>query len=528
MRWLQIGNHFWLLNVDERKLHNYKLLIDSKFSIRGNEMKEKIFWLPVISAIVAAAVTFSGCTGKQSSDQSAKKTLGTASQQFADTLKKESAAARAAGNNSVADAKAQAAAVEYARLGELLLMPEGFQYADQMFAQALSADPSNAKANLYKSVTEPMMTFKGFIPKVERLITQENDMRGLEKLRQNIKDLNMPELEQFAEQVNSGDQVFESYYDVQRFFREKLLPAVLSAVDHLNRVDATNPIQMNFTPERVLADPVRHEGEYYSSWSQCTNDPVQGWSCTYGGYESSYNDKKLRNIYFIDQHDLKIMKSAMMAIADQIRLSTAYSFKDVEFAVRRLNALAQIRVDAGSRLTARDVTDVLHQYDRLFTLEQDNLLSDIAKSSSQVLTNGIELANLKSALCHNSDRNETNSLITSICIEAKAVDSMQMGLDLLAGPKEVTLGTDEDDGTPIKLIVDITTVLNHPTKDLKSLLPVTFDKVGNPTSYPDPTMGGLFPNGDFIDKMKLIGESKQLHSILRNAHNGVKIVKQHL
>ena len=55
---------FGHLNVDERKLHNYKLPIDSKFSIRGNEPKEKIFWLPVISAVVAAAVTFLGCTGK--------------------------------------------------------------------------------------------------------------------------------------------------------------------------------------------------------------------------------------------------------------------------------------------------------------------------------------------------------------------------------------------------------------------------------------------------------------------------------
>jgi hypothetical protein len=471
-------------------------------------MKQKIFWLPVVSAAVAAALTMSGCTKSSSTSPNP-----VASQEKAAQLAK--------------DGKHKESADEYARLGELLMMPEGFQYADKMFGLALIEDPNNAKANIYKSVTEPMMTAKGYIPKVERLITAEDDQKAMERLRNNISALHMPELQQFSEDLPQGDQPFESYYDVQRFAREKLLPAVLKAVDYLNHVDATQPIQLNFTPTRALLDPVRHEGSYYSSWSNCYNDPSTGYKCDSGGYQDSYSDAKLPNIYHVDQHDIKIMKSAMMAIADQIRLSTAFAFKDIEFAMRRLKALDQIRREAGAPgVSAQDVVEVLRHYNRLFTLESDNQLSEIAKSTSQVLRNGIELANLKSTLCDSTDRTADNSLIRPICIEASMVDSLQTGLDLLAGPKEIKLGDDENGS--INVVMDINAILNHPPQDLKALLPNSFDQAGNPTSYPDATMGGLFPNGDIISKLKLVGATDRIQTATDAANSSLRKVHSHL
>ena len=471
-------------------------------------MKQKIFWLPVMSAVVASAITFSGCTKSSSNSQSPG-----ASQAKADALAK--------------DGKHKESAVEYARIGELLMMPEGFQYADQMFAKALAEDPNNAKANIYKSITEPMMTAKGFIPKVERLITSEDDQQGLERLRQNINALNMPELSQFSQGMVQGDKPFESYYDVQRFAREKLLPAILKSVDYLNHVDASQPIQMNFTPTRALLDPVRNQTSYYSYSSNCNQDPTTGWNCTQYTDQGSYSDPKLPNVYHIDQHDLKIMKMSMMAIADQIRLSTAFAFKDIEFAIRRLKALDQVRRDAGSDgLTAQDVVGVIRHYNRLFTLETDNQLSEIAKSTSQVLKNGIELANLKSTICDGTDRTADNSLIRPICIEASMVDSLQIGLDLLAGPKEVTIGNDEDGN--INIVMDVNAILNHPPKDLKDLLPTTFDANGNPMSYPDATMGGLFPNGDIVNKLKLVGATDRVQTATDATNSSLQSVKGHL
>jgi hypothetical protein len=447
-------------------------------------MKEKIFWIPVISAVAAAALTFSGCTKSVTAPQAVSE--------------KDVAALTAAG-------KTQQAAAEDARIGELLMMPEGFQYADQMFDKALALDPNNAKANIYKSVTEPMMALKGYIARVEPLMNRK-DTRALERLRQNIRNLNMPELDDYSENLASGQTSFQNYHDVQRFMRTQVLPAMQDGVDRLNRVDASTPIQFNFTPARALIDPTRKTYYYSYGYSSCTNDPTQGWRCTEdeGTYESS--DKQLPNLYFVDRYDLKIMKASMLAMVDSIRLATAFSSEGSEDALKQIKAVSDIRQEDGTDLSSQDVIQILNSYPALFTLESDQQLGAIAGSAAQALQYGMELANLQDTLCKGTSRDATNSLISPICFEADTVSSLQTGLDLIAGPKVVSIGTDED-GNDVNILMDVNAILNHPPQDLKTLLPNQFDKLGNPTQYPDPTMAGLFPNGDIVSKLKQLGSS---------------------
>src|SRR4051812_2537184 len=53
------------------------------------------------------------------------------------------------------------AAEVLARIGEILILPEGVEHASAEFDKALALDPKNAKANLYSSMLKPLLAFKG-------------------------------------------------------------------------------------------------------------------------------------------------------------------------------------------------------------------------------------------------------------------------------------------------------------------------------------------------------------------------------
>src|SRR4051812_10452147 len=129
-------------------------------------MKKKKLMIAVGTVgALAAFTTLQGCS--QKSNHSTPEKTETVSQALASKLHVDAQKLRAEGKASEAIAVDKEAAAHYARLGELLLMPEGMEYADEMFAKALAIDPNNAKALIYKAGTEPLMTLRGYIPRVE-------------------------------------------------------------------------------------------------------------------------------------------------------------------------------------------------------------------------------------------------------------------------------------------------------------------------------------------------------------------------
>ncbi|HUP57098.1 MAG TPA: hypothetical protein VM598_06575, partial [Bdellovibrionota bacterium] len=427
-----------------------------------------------------------------------KKEEGAITTAEAKRLREEAERARRSGNVSgAAERNAQAAEI-YARIGELLMMPEGLQHADTMFDKALEADAGNAKANFYKAWTGPMMQAKGFVARFEPLAVRERDQRAVRRLRSEIAKLRMPEVESFANELPQSERAFREYYDIQRFAREKLLPAFVKAQEHLAKVDVTKPLKLNFTPERARLDATRDRVYYSSSYSSCTQTSQGEWSCQNDYWNYEYVEKKQRNEHFIDQYDLKLLKNAYAAMTDSIRLGTAYGAKGVESAIRRLKAIDDIRRQSGREgATHADTVGVLREFPQLFTLERDQQLGELRDSTTAAIRRQLEFAELREQLCDNPTRTEETSVVRPICLEAEVVDQLQLGLDLLSGPKDVLLGQNRS-GSDVKIVMDLSTVLRNPIKDLKAQLPRSFDAEGNPVNYPDGTMGGLFPNGDFV------------------------------
>src|SRR4051812_2289659 len=131
-------------------------------------MKKLVMAAIAVSGL-AAVSTFSGCSlkkdvnAKSVSQLEADRAKADAGNLKADAerLTAEGKLAEANAKLAQANAKLTESADKYARLGELLLVPEGLEYADEFFNKALEVDPSNGKANFYKVATGPAMKLKG-------------------------------------------------------------------------------------------------------------------------------------------------------------------------------------------------------------------------------------------------------------------------------------------------------------------------------------------------------------------------------
>ena len=203
--------------------------------------------------------------------------------------------------------------------------------------------------------------------------------------------------------------------------------------------------------------------------------------------------------------DVKVLKGSMMAVVDFIRLKTAYNILGSDEAIKEIQAAYERKKAQGKKLSTRDVVRALRHYDDLFTLADDHQLPELANSVVQVLRHALDLHTMRNEICNNPHRQKR--VFPSICIGLSALDSIELALDLLAGPTEILIGENEY-GEPVTLYVDVTPVVQNPSKDLKDLLPTNFDYKGEPVSFPDPSMGGLFPNGDFFEKFKEVKKDR--------------------
>ena len=180
---------------------------------------------------------FSGCTRKADQNTFGRGSINSESYS-------ESNAAKL-----VAAGQPEDAAEEYARIGEQLLIPGAVEYADQMFDKALNLNINNRRANLYSAFTKPIMSFKGFIPRFEKLVNdnsvKQNEVWELYfKLQNEIEKVKLPELRRFSFELPTGETPFNNYHEFQRFLRGNLMKALLDSEAKLDRIMNGDEIEL--------------------------------------------------------------------------------------------------------------------------------------------------------------------------------------------------------------------------------------------------------------------------------------------
>ncbi|MCM0606431.1 MAG: hypothetical protein KA715_10105 [Xanthomonadaceae bacterium] len=363
--------------------------------------------------------------------------------------------------------------------------------------QALSIDPNNGKANFYSAITKPLLTAKGFIPRLEP-IADDNQSTELVRLNERISMTGLKELITFATELPEGKKPFDSYYDLQRALRTELLLALVESTKKLERISNGKPIPININLGRL---GIKNNSGYNWTYSNSTSDYSEYSYCEKGSYTENkttkswewnctstvkvqtytYTQNNYPSYMNIDASDLKLLSSVTLGAVDYLRLMTAYSAKGLTAFTKRYKAMEE---RYHMRLPKFWAIELMKKYRDLGILESDHELAEVAHTGEEAMKHFLDLVAMKEQICSSNERWAKFPLFPNICVDERESKHFQIIADLLSGPKKVAIGLDINDEL-VKVLVDVPGFLSNPPKDIKAVLP-ELDYSENIISLPDP------------------------------------------
>lgn len=396
------------------------------------------------------------------------------------------------------EGKVAEAAEVNARIGEILLYSGAFQFADKMFEKALASNPRNGKASFYSALVKPVLAFQGMGPRFY-------DLKGnkhkdfIDTLQREAAAADLPELLKFATEMPPGKKPALNAYDVQRFLRTEVLPALGESISKLERIIKDAPeFELIVDLGQLGATSSTVSEQSYSYKCEYADGGKGGWTCYSTSHYTVVDNRLPKERFRVDSLDVKVVRGALQYMANSIRAGSAYSLEGYEESVDRLE-FEKFKAAKDHRvLTEKERIALIRSFKNLGVLESDHQLPELARATGELLQQAMDFASLESSLCRSEKRKADARIAKSLCFTAQNIEAFMLGMDLLAGPKVVEMKSASH--SKFKILVDVNRILHHPVKDLKSLLPTQFDEFGKAHQLGDPTVGGLFPNGDIVDK----------------------------
>jgi hypothetical protein len=400
------------------------------------------------------------------------------------------------------------AAEYYVKLAELLLTPDGMNYADDMLEKAIALAPSHAKANFLSALVKPWLAFKGFKTRGYDLWLQMSQLSTpaqIEDLsawveRKIIAPRNgeniYPKMETFLKESVSPSKIFRNYEDAQRFFETEIDSALQISIQRLEQVKRSGETFSFKLDENSWGKSKR---EYsHGSNSYCYSVGFSQLRCEHYHYSYFSRDRVPVQTVNVGPVEAKIMYNASKGLIAANRVMHAFSLRGLDTVVSQLKEIQGQFRGYGRSVPTRQIVQLLQGQPDLFTLKSSNRLSQIPSDSEELLR---EILDLKAMRDHGCSQSHSFFKMSYICIATER-DSrqLQFALNALSGPVNYTLGYRRS-GEPVTIQMNLPAALRSPVSDLKRLLPNQFYRNGSAANYPDATMGGLFPDADLLLKL---------------------------
>ncbi|GEM_PF-1566087 len=411
------------------------------------------------------------------------------------------------------------AATEYTNIAELLFTPEGIQHADSLLDRALMLDASNPKANFLSAFVKivlvtkhlehrmaPLREIGGTLNDIPAQIYYEHS-----KLRKAVRGFqSQSAYSQFVKQSSDSVSQFKNYLDLQEHLKTVVLPVLEQGTAKLEKVLASGA-KFDVRVDNGAWGANEYSNHDYSHSTYCYQNGGH-WRCNYYVYSYYLEKPVAAQRLTADSNDLRVILGGLRAMTDSVRLSLAYSFEGLDRVIKEVVRVQKNRERFAKKfshlraidrnISTRQLVEILRSEPKFLSLTDETQLSKIPYNSERIMREILDLGAMERELCGSETRRMTH-LVASVCFTGNAVALATRNLEMLAGPSRVRIGYDEI-GEPVEILMDVTALFRDPSRDLKSLLPNKFNRKGHAISYPDPTMGGLFPDGDLIERLKVI------------------------
>ncbi len=388
-------------------------------------------------------------------------------------------------------------AEKFAELGETALeVPSSSEFAIYAFDKALLQDSLNPKANFYSALMNPVLSIRGVAVRMAKILTPDEVSRETFKISDGI---NNPDAKRVVSNILNdpkGEKIFKTPSDVQLFITSTLLPILSESERRLEIVARSKSFQLTFD--------------------------TRAWS------DASESKPRKKMQVMIDQVEVRSAQVILKGIEALAKIAVSY---DLEGALAiRDQFLGKPNV------TPKMVMDSIRKYPKILTLKPGG--AEYLKSIVPMAAESVEglkiIANLVKSIEDRNDVAIVGSFRNNDKVQGSPDEdynqfmmSLQFVTGLLAGPQEIGIFGSRhehiydnpttqpwnyrcvDIKTEVKKILFNGPILFlNPLPDLKPVFLVDMDEKGREmVGAPDPTFGGVFPNGDMFSTWHSFGEN---------------------
>lgn len=373
------------------------------------------------------------------------------------------------------------AAEEIAKGAEQLVYAKGFEQADRVAADALKLDPANLRAGFIKALLEPLILLKGIVVRLQPLAERNP------ALKKNWDHT-------VAALKSQPDYMLNSYYldgnpeistekELQNYL-DKLIAALehfrLFVRDHRN-----SEITMMSSPMFIQNANSRYA--YRCKITETANR----------SYELVCPPSSARHQVTLNRADFEIIQSAIGFYELYLALPNGYDLTGTVESIKEMNGASEILTKDYQK-----IVDDIMAHAEFGTLRIPNTMSK-ARSWGLDILNSVLWANENvKLLCSMGSEHPQNRpgylFDKGLCVIDAFKPHLEKVEKVVKSNQEVPFDFSLGHGNMVTVQMNVFALFEKPMESLKQLGPLKIDSCGNLVELRDPTIAGLFPNGDAI------------------------------
>ncbi len=380
-------------------------------------------------------------------------------------------------------------AEKLARAGETLATPNNFIFANDVLDMALRVDPNNKRAQFYKHIVAIPMVAKGSLKRIKPL-TDRNQKSAAEYARvvENIKAGSIKDFLLDGQEDIKSEEDFQAHLDEYT----KAVSNLRNWLKENKSLELTLYVNPNgYKTGGAWAAAIRN-----CAWSKVVYSESVYW---YEPSDSSYEECAHNSQeYKINTADVEAMQYIASGMQIYSTILNSYSLS---------GAIDTAITFEGLSPSSQNVLNALMKQPNFAKVRDPKAMRSIIDMGIDAVAGARWAQKMQDSLCPHGESNPENRpgyiFADGLCVKTndpkieKALDNAEAAL---AGQSFITTvgNSNEHVATKVKPVA----LLAEPISDLKTLRP-QIDDCGQLTSISDDTAGGLFPNGNVQDLLKI-------------------------
>jgi hypothetical protein len=384
-------------------------------------------------------------------------------------------------------------AEELAKASEQLMTFQGFAYADDVAHLALQLDSSNVRAQFVKAMLGPIMVNEGLAQRVKPLAAQDPEsLEGYNKSMDNL-DQKTPN-STYKSFLKNGAEDIRDEKDVQK---------------HLDALADSFKALRDFAKNNKNAElTVMTTDSMFKAMQQRYGSACQIVQTEPGLYKAVNCPDQTALEVKLNRADFEALQ--MGAAGMELYVSLANSYKLTGTLEKALSLKGQNEIDA------KAVIESMLENKEFATLRAGNGFVRMLEMGHEAVTGLRWIAQNQKTLCSMGKSNPKNRIgmlfNEGLCdqrTEAESLKGLAEAEEGLNGKASQATAMNKY-GQIYKFNTRAVALTNSPIKDLRSILPTSFDKCGNALTVADPSLSGLITTQDANNILAHLADCDQL------------------